>query len=93
MRHSALASNPPDASTTPRARTSLVRPPSRTRTPWTPSSSWSNDMARASYRTSTPARAAAACSESTRPGPPPAASTVTPPQNLNLPPTLKAWRP
>ena len=36
---------------------------------------------------------AAAVSASTRPGPPPQASTVRPPQNLNLPSTLKACRP
>src|SRR5437764_149796 len=39
-----------------------------------------------------PSRSAALCSASTRPGPPPEASTVSPPQNLNLPPTLKACR-
>ena len=36
---------------------------------------------------------ALSCSASTRPGPPPHASTVSPPQNLNLPSTLNAWRP
>ena len=40
-----------------------------------------------------PRFAAISCSESTSPGPPPQASTVSPPQNLNLPSTLKAWRP
>ena len=41
----------------------------------------------------TPAFTAALCSRSTRPGPPPHASTARPPQNLYLPFTLKAWRP
>ena len=36
---------------------------------------------------------AASVKAATRPGPPPDASTVSPPQNLNLPSTLKACRP
>ena len=36
---------------------------------------------------------AALCSRSTRPGPPPQASTARPPQNLYLPFSLKACRP
>ena len=41
----------------------------------------------------TPFFLAAAVRPSTSPGPPPTDSTVSPPQNLNLPSTLKAWRP
>ena len=93
VRHSAFASNPPDASTTARARTSSALPFLRARTPFTPSSSWSRETALVSYCTSILCLSTAANNISTSPGPPPQASTARPPQNVNLPSTLNAWRP
>ncbi len=52
-----------------------------------------SETARAPYQMSMPLLRAICVSASTSPGPPPTASTVRPPQNLNRPAMLNACRP
>src|SRR5205823_11648532 len=84
---------PPAASTTALDLISVVLPARFTTTPCTPASSAISDTARAEYQISIALFFATCVRESTSPGPPPIASSVRPPQNLNRPSILNACRP